>query len=104
MAQRVYNQWPWPPPIINESKLPELNESQALNKEVLMSIYLSRPRQIIAHGLGEWFTNALDLNDPVLSKMESVPAMQYIANAGYDTIPHLAERLSSFNEICTLCV
>lgn len=97
MAQKVYTTWPWPPPIIDEEKLPK-----EVDVDTLISIYMSRPVQQIAVGFGAWFTNGLDLDDRTLEKLEGTAAKQYIANAGYNALPHICARLSAYNEMNSL--
>lgn len=95
MAQRVYTTWPWPPPMI---------ETPYVSGDVLSSIYMSRPRQLIAIGFGEWFSTGLDLDDIVLEKLEGKAAEQYITNAGYNALPYVCARLSAYNEMNALAL
>jgi len=70
-----------------------------LSTQEITDLYLDRPRSIIHMDLGPWFCLATGTKDQDLSRSPALKgAMFHIQTAGYDSIPHLAAKLSAFNE------
>ena len=96
MSMRVSEKWPWPPPMTVDTT--DVDMKNAVDTACITDIYLKRPQAQIAVGLGAWFNTAMGLKDPVLGRMEGQEAKKYILNAGYNSLPHLHQRLTAFNQ------
>ena len=58
---------------------------------------MQRPAARIAEGLGEWFCNAMKLEDKSLIYTTTREAKNRIISQGYNNIPNLSFHLKQYN-------
>ena len=68
-----------------------------MDTHTITEIYMQRPVEKIAMGLGEWFNSALNLNNKELHFAGTREAKQLILDLGYNTIPGMSQTLKDFN-------
>ena len=69
-----------------------------MDTHLIVGAYLRRPSKIAHQSLGEWFCNALDLNDNALRCIGSThSAKDHILDKGYNNIGNLVPQLDKYN-------